>query len=412
MRVKLSAFVHLRRDHRAWSARVWFYYIDQVEPQTGFDPLFDLTIVLMAFLGGYGSIAGAVLGALIIEPLHAVAQHPATARRRVPEPDPARRGLPHRRALRATRDHPDRRRVDHEAAHAGPPRGRSRATTMGTPAAAGSDSGQARRSVQEVPGDRPAAHRRDQEGLRRRPGAERRHDLRRGRHRGRPDRAERLGQDHAVQRHHRLRAAGRGPGVLRRQADHQRGAGQGVRRGHRPDLPAHADLPPAHRDREHADRGAGARRPRGRASGSARTRGRTTASTRMELLEFVGIERHANVLSGSLSYGQRKLLEIAYVLVADPRGHPARRARRRGEPDADQPHRRPHPRAQLAGQDVPDRRAQHGVRHGAVRHHHGARVRRGRRERAAGHHQDGQARARRLPGRGPGGGQPMDQPEQ
>jgi len=38
----------------------------------------------------------------------------------------------------------------------------------------------------------------------------------------------------------------------------------------------------------------------------------------MELLEFVGIERHAEVLAGSLSYGQRKLLELAYVLVADP----------------------------------------------------------------------------------------------
>jgi ABC-type branched-subunit amino acid transport system ATPase component len=39
----------------------------------------------------------------------------------------------------------------------------------------------------------------------------------------------------------------------------------------------------------------------------------------MELLEFVGIERHADALAGSLSYGQRKLLELAYVLVADPR---------------------------------------------------------------------------------------------
>jgi neutral amino acid transport system ATP-binding protein len=38
----------------------------------------------------------------------------------------------------------------------------------------------------------------------------------------------------------------------------------------------------------------------------------------MELLEFVGIERHASLLAGSLSYGQRKLLELAYVLVADP----------------------------------------------------------------------------------------------
>jgi neutral amino acid transport system ATP-binding protein len=38
----------------------------------------------------------------------------------------------------------------------------------------------------------------------------------------------------------------------------------------------------------------------------------------LELLEFVGIERHASLLAGSLSYGQRKLLELAYVLVADP----------------------------------------------------------------------------------------------
>ncbi len=37
-----------------------------------------------------------------------------------------------------------------------------------------------------------------------------------------------------------------------------------------------------------------------------------------ELLGFVGIERHADILAGSLSYGQRKLLELAYVLVADP----------------------------------------------------------------------------------------------
>jgi len=38
----------------------------------------------------------------------------------------------------------------------------------------------------------------------------------------------------------------------------------------------------------------------------------------MELLAFVGIERHADLLAGSLSYGQRKLLELAYVLIADP----------------------------------------------------------------------------------------------
>jgi branched-chain amino acid transport system permease protein len=66
--VKLSAFV-ISGAITAGIGAVWFYYINQVEPQTGFDPLFDLTLVLMAFLGGYGSISGAVLGALIIEPL-------------------------------------------------------------------------------------------------------------------------------------------------------------------------------------------------------------------------------------------------------------------------------------------------------------------------------------------------------
>jgi len=38
----------------------------------------------------------------------------------------------------------------------------------------------------------------------------------------------------------------------------------------------------------------------------------------MELLGFIGIEGQANALAGSLSFGQRKLLEFAYVLVADP----------------------------------------------------------------------------------------------
>ncbi|HEY6538983.1 MAG TPA: ABC transporter ATP-binding protein [Candidatus Dormibacteraeota bacterium] len=38
----------------------------------------------------------------------------------------------------------------------------------------------------------------------------------------------------------------------------------------------------------------------------------------MELLEFVGIDHLAAKPAGILSYGQRKLLELAYVLVADP----------------------------------------------------------------------------------------------
>jgi branched-chain amino acid transport system ATP-binding protein len=50
-----------------------------------------------------------------------------------------------------------------------------------------------------------------------------------------------------------------------------------------------------------------------RIAGSAAERRRA-----MELLEFVGIARLANEPAGTLSYGQRKLLELASLLVADP----------------------------------------------------------------------------------------------
>ena len=67
MRVKLTAFV-LSGAVTAAVGGVWFLYLTQVQPQSGFDPLFDLSLVLMAFLGGLGTIAGPVIGALIIEP--------------------------------------------------------------------------------------------------------------------------------------------------------------------------------------------------------------------------------------------------------------------------------------------------------------------------------------------------------
>jgi ABC-type branched-subunit amino acid transport system ATPase component len=50
-------------------------------------------------------------------------------------------------------------------------------------------------------------------------------------------------------------------------------------------------------------------------------RGRSSRRHReraMELLAFTGINGHAGALAGTLSFGQRKLLELAYVLVADP----------------------------------------------------------------------------------------------
>jgi ABC-type branched-subunit amino acid transport system ATPase component len=39
----------------------------------------------------------------------------------------------------------------------------------------------------------------------------------------------------------------------------------------------------------------------------------------LELLDFVGIAGTKDMLAGSLSYGQKKLLEFAYILIAEPR---------------------------------------------------------------------------------------------
>ncbi len=50
----------------------------------------------------------------------------------------------------------------------------------------------------------------------------------------------------------------------------------------------------------------------------ARAGGPDTRRRAMELLEFTGIAAHAGVLAETLSYGQRKLLELSYVLMADP----------------------------------------------------------------------------------------------
>jgi branched-chain amino acid transport system permease protein len=67
MRVKLAAFV-LSAAITGLVGGVWFLYLTQVQPPSGFDPLFDLSLVLMAFLGGLGTISGPIIGALIIEP--------------------------------------------------------------------------------------------------------------------------------------------------------------------------------------------------------------------------------------------------------------------------------------------------------------------------------------------------------
>jgi branched-chain amino acid transport system permease protein len=67
-RVKLTAFV-LSAFPVGMVGALYFYFIGQAFPQTAYDPLFDISIALMAFLGGIGTLIGPLLGALVLEAL-------------------------------------------------------------------------------------------------------------------------------------------------------------------------------------------------------------------------------------------------------------------------------------------------------------------------------------------------------
>ncbi|MGH9067831.1 MAG: branched-chain amino acid ABC transporter permease [Acidimicrobiales bacterium] len=67
-RVKLAAFV-MSAVPIGMGGGIYAYFIGQIYPQFAFNPLFDLAAALMSFLGGLGTVAGPVLGALILEPL-------------------------------------------------------------------------------------------------------------------------------------------------------------------------------------------------------------------------------------------------------------------------------------------------------------------------------------------------------
>ena len=61
-----------------------------------------------------------------------------------------------------------------------------------------------------------------------------------------------------------------------------------------------------------------ARPGRGRGGLLARAGAAADRRRALKLLEFTGIGGYATALAGTLSYGQRKLLELATVLAADP----------------------------------------------------------------------------------------------
>jgi branched-chain amino acid transport system permease protein len=67
-RVKLIAFV-ISALPVGMCGAVYAYFLGQIFPQFAFNPLFDLSVALMALFGGIGTLAGPLLGALVLESL-------------------------------------------------------------------------------------------------------------------------------------------------------------------------------------------------------------------------------------------------------------------------------------------------------------------------------------------------------
>jgi branched-chain amino acid transport system permease protein len=73
MRVKLAAFV-ISGFIIGMLGGLYFYFQSEALPEYAFNPFFDLTIALMAFLGGFGTLSGPIFGALLLEPYLGYAQ--------------------------------------------------------------------------------------------------------------------------------------------------------------------------------------------------------------------------------------------------------------------------------------------------------------------------------------------------
>ena len=115
-RVKLTAFV-LSAIPVGMVGGIYAYFLGQIFPQFAFDPLFDLSIALMAFIGGLGTVWGPLLGALVLESLQqyftvAVGREPGV-------PDHLRRPVPRGHPAAAAGRDPERRGPAPAVAHSG-----------------------------------------------------------------------------------------------------------------------------------------------------------------------------------------------------------------------------------------------------------------------------------------------------
>jgi branched-chain amino acid transport system permease protein len=64
--VKLTGFV-MSAFTIGMAGAIFAMFLGQIYPSTVFNPLFDISVALMAFLGGLGTLTGPLLGALILE---------------------------------------------------------------------------------------------------------------------------------------------------------------------------------------------------------------------------------------------------------------------------------------------------------------------------------------------------------
>ena len=68
LRVKMTGFV-LSAFVTGMCGAVFADFVGQIYPQFAYDPVFDVTVALMTFFGGIGTISGPLLGALLLEPI-------------------------------------------------------------------------------------------------------------------------------------------------------------------------------------------------------------------------------------------------------------------------------------------------------------------------------------------------------
>lgn len=67
-RLKLITFV-MSAVITGMAGAIWAYFIGQIFPQFAFYPVFDISVVLMVFFGGIGTLVGPLVGAFVLEVL-------------------------------------------------------------------------------------------------------------------------------------------------------------------------------------------------------------------------------------------------------------------------------------------------------------------------------------------------------